>query len=211
LNNTRLRGLYVITDRDLFQSLGKHITEPVAQAIEGGARIVQYRNKLSSTASRRQEALALRDLCRQHNTLLIINDDATLARDIDADGVHIGQADTPLADARKILGDEKIIGVTCNNKIELAQVAQAGGADYVAFGRFFPSRTKPVAPPATIDVLSMAREELSIPIAAIGGITTANAQMLINHGADMLAVSYSVFGAGDIVMAARQLSMLFDS
>lgn len=208
-NSSRLRGLYAITDRELFQSLGKDITEIVTQAIEGGARIIQYRNKISSTAQRIREAQALLCLCREHNVTMIINDDVNLAREIDADGVHIGQQDMPLTEARNKLGKEKIIGVTCHNKIELAIVAQAGGADYVAFGRFYPSMTKPAATPATLDVLSSARKQLPIPIAAIGGINTTNARVLINSGADMLAVSHSVFGSDDIMASARQLSSFF--
>jgi thiamine-phosphate pyrophosphorylase len=207
---SRLQGLYVITDRELFLSLEKDISELVKQAILGGARIVQYRNKISSTATRSEEARELLTLCRKHNVTLLINDDVELARDIDADGVHIGQSDMPLAEARSKLGKGKIIGVTCHNRLELAQSAQTAGADYVAFGRFFPSKTKPLAPPASVNILQQAKEQLSIPVVAIGGITTSNAQILINHGADMLAVSHSVFGASDIIASAKQLGRLFD-
>jgi len=209
-NTSRLRGLYVITDRELFLTLEKNISELVRQAIQGGARIVQYRNKISSTATRSEEARELLNLCRKHNVTLLINDDVDLARDIDADGVHIGQSDMPLTEARNKLGKDKIIGVTCHNRLELAQSAQTADADYVAFGRFFPSKTKPSAPPASVNILQQAKELLSIPIVAIGGITTANAQILINHGADMLAVSHSVFGASDVIASAKQLSRLFD-
>ena len=208
---SRLQGLYVITDRELFLSLEKDISELVNLAIQGGARIVQYRNKISSTAMRSEEAHKLLTLCRKRNVTLLINDDVDLAIEIDADGVHIGQSDMPVSEARNILGKDKIIGVTCHNKLELAQAAQEAGADYVAFGRFFPSKTKPSAPPATVNILQQAKELLSIPVVAIGGITAASAQVLIDHGADMLAVSHSVFAANDIIAGTQQLSRLFEA
>ena len=207
--NPRLRGLYVITDQDLFLNLQTDICTPVREAIRGGARLVQYRNKTTDVETKYAEALALRALCEEHAVTLLINDDVELAKRVDAHGVHIGQTDMRCEQAREILGENKIIGVTCHNDIALAQQAQHAGADYVAFGRFFPSRTKPSATPATFEILQLAKTSLSIPVAAIGGITPENAHTLVAQGAEMLAVSHSVFAASDISTSAKQISELF--
>lgn len=205
----RLHGLYVITDHALSQQRHLPLLDMVEAAIRGGARIVQYRNKTSSTAERQREAQALADLCQAQEVLFLINDDVPLALAVGADGVHIGQSDTALAQARELLGEQRIIGVTCHNRIDLALAAQHVGADYVAFGRFFASVSKPEAPPASLVTLQQARVQLTIPIAAIGGITPANAPALLAHGADMLAVIHGVFGAQDIAAAAGEYARLF--
>ena len=205
----RLQGLYVITDWELAQQTARSTEAMVEQAIAGGARIIQYRNKHALPAVQLQEAKNLVQLCREHNVTFIINDDVDLALRVDADGVHLGQTDTPLASARQQLGIEKIIGITCHNDLTIAQAAQAGGADYVAFGRFFPSHSKPGASAATLDTLMLAKQHLSIPVCAIGGISQTNAPLLIEHGVDMLAVIHAVLATRDIEQAARQFVKLF--
>lgn len=204
-----LKGLYAITDHNLCLERSISIEPLVERAITGGAKIIQYRNKQSPRTERLQEARQLVELCRKHHAILLINDDVDLAVEVDADGVHLGQTDTSLAEARKRLGEDKIIGITCHNDLDLAREAQRGGADYVAFGRFFPSKSKPSAPPATISVLEKAHLELSIPVCAIGGITLDNASQLIEKGADMLAVVNDIFAAEDVARAAREFSKLF--
>ncbi len=206
---SRLHGLYVITDQDLFANLQRSIDELVLDAIRGGAQIVQYRNKSTNSNKKYDEASALLALCEAHDVTLLVNDDVELAKQVGAHGVHIGQSDMGCEEAREILGQDKIIGVTCHDKIALAQAAQQAGANYVAFGRFFPSKTKPSAPPATVDILQQAKALLSIPVVAIGGITPANAHSLVDHGADMLAVSHSVFAASNISASAQQITELF--
>jgi len=141
--------------------------------------------------------------------LFLINDDVSLALAVNADGVHLGQRDADISQARTLLGEHRIIGITCHDQLPLALAAQAAGANYVAFGRFFPSLTKPEAPPASLSILQQARAQLRIPIAAIGGITPDNAPSLLAHGADMLAVIHGVFGAGDIAAAAGEYARLF--
>jgi thiamine-phosphate pyrophosphorylase len=205
----RLHGLYVITDHTLSVQRNLPLVRMVEAAIRGGARIVQYRNKISSASERQREAQALADLCKAQGVLFLINDDVQLALRVNADGLHIGQTDTMLSHARELLGMDRIIGVTCHNRIDLARTAQQAGADYVAFGRFFPSVTKPEATPADLSILQQARAELTIPIAAIGGITPANAPALLAAGADMLAVIHGVFGAADITAAAGEYARLF--
>ncbi|MEZ5454084.1 MAG: thiamine phosphate synthase [Thiothrix sp.] len=193
-----MHGLYVITDG----SIGNELLDKVEQALHGGATIVQYRDKSIDAARREQEAHALQALCRQHNTLFIINDDVELAKAVQADGVHVGKDDAALATARDYLGKSAIIGVSCYNRLELALQAAQQGADYIAFGSFFPSPTKPHAPRATLELLREARSQLAIPICAIGGITLENAPDLLANGADMLAVITDIFKNPDITRQA---------
>ena len=206
MRNKQLHGLYVITDPQLCED---NLLEKVAQALIGGAQIVQYRNKLASAQQRLDEAMALNQLCQKHQRLFIVNDDVALAQQVDADGVHIGQRDTSLQQAREVLGSEKIIGVSCNNQLQWAIEAQQAGADYIAFGRFFNSQTKPQAPQAEIDLLKQAKAQLDIPVVAIGGITPDTASTLLKAGADMLAVINAVFAQSDITEAARQFQQQF--
>lgn len=201
------RGLYAITDASL---AGDALAEQVEAAIAGGARVIQYRDKGDDARRREAEARALLAVCKRHGVPLLINDDLTLAARIGAQGVHIGRDDGTLADARARLGTDAIIGVSCYNRLELAQEAAAEGADYVAFGRFFPSATKPGAVQASSEVLIAARRELSCPLVAIGGITAENGRPLIEAGADMLAVIRGVFAAPDITAAARRIAQLFN-
>jgi len=206
MNNTHLKGLYIISDDSLS---GASLLDHVQQALAGGARLVQYRNKGDSNVVREHTARALLEICREQRVPLLINDDVELARKIGADGVHLGQSDTRLVEARQQLGTGAIIGVTCHASIELAAQAQENGASYVAFGRFFPSKTKPDAPPANPELLADAKQQLSIPICAIGGITPNNATPLIDAGADLIAVIHGVFGQPDIEKAAKCYKNLF--
>lgn len=206
-SSEQLHGLYVITDPELCKD---NLLLQAEQALRGGAKILQYRNKRASEQQKREEATALQQLCQQYQCLFIINDDVDLAKTVNADGVHIGQSDAALLHARQVLGPDKIIGVSCNNQLEWALTAQQHGADYIAFGRFFASSTKPVAPPAAITLLKEGRARLQIPIVAIGGITQENASELIEAGADMIAVIHGVFGQPDPQQAAAHLQALFD-
>jgi len=160
--NERLRGLYVITDHALSQQRHLPVETMVDAAIRGGARIVQYRNKTSAPERRLREAQAIAALCRDANILFLVNDDIELALAAKADGVHLGQSDAQLTLARSLLGSTRIIGVTCHDQISLALAAQDAGADYVAFGRFYPSLSKPEAPPASLAILRQAHERLRI-------------------------------------------------
>ncbi len=205
--NRTLRGLYVITDRNL---MGDDLLALAEQAIAGGAHLLQYRDKSTDTCRREREALALAQLCEQHKVRFIINDDPALALKVGADGVHLGQSDGNIASIRQTLGRDKIIGVTCHASLEKALAAEQAGADYVAFGRFFPSQTKPDAPAAEINILRQARHQLTIPVVAIGGINAENGSALVAAGADMLAVIHGIFGATDIRQAAATLAYMFD-
>jgi len=171
--------------------------------------MIQYRDKSNNAPRRLKEAQALWHLCHQFKIPLLINDDLDLAARCGADGVHLGAEDAPLTEARRKLGESAIIGVSCYNRLERALAAEAAGADYVAFGRFFPSGSKPQAVQAHPDLLRLARRRLRIPIVAIGGITPENGGPLVEAGADMLAVIQGVFRATDIRAAAARFARLF--
>jgi thiamine-phosphate pyrophosphorylase len=178
-------------------------------AIDGGARLIQYRNKNGDPGTRLREANALLSVCHAAEVPLIVNDDLDLAQQIGADGVHLGRDDADPLLARSTLGARAIIGVSCYNCIEAGVHAARIGADYAAFGRFFPSATKPLAAQATLDLLRQARRLISIPIVAIGGITPENGGALISAGADMLAAVDAVFGLTDVRNAAAAIDKLF--
>ena len=201
------RGLYAITDTALLAD--SVLVERVWQAIRGGATVIQYRDKQLPDESRRHQADALAALCSSHGVPLIINDDVALAAAVGAAGVHLGENDADLQAARRQLGTDAIIGVSCYNRLELALQAAASGADYVAFGRFFPSSTKPGAVQALPALLTEARQVLDIPVVAIGGITPENGRALVSAGAGLLAVIHGVFGQQDIEASARRYSALF--
>ncbi|ALP54209.1 thiamine-phosphate synthase [Candidatus Tenderia electrophaga] len=204
-----LAGLYAITDTTLLP--GDALYPGVAAAIAGGARLIQYRDKGADRPRRLATATALLHLCRTHNIPLIINDDVVLASEIGADGVHLGRDDGDVEQARATLGPDAIIGVSCYNEWPRAEAARDAGADYVAFGAFFASATKPHAMPAHATLLKRARQALGLPVAAIGGITPANGAPLVAAGADMLAVIQGIFARPDIRRAAGDYARLFDS
>jgi thiamine-phosphate pyrophosphorylase len=203
--NGPIKGLYAITpdEADTVELLRK-----VRLALSGGARVLQYRNKAAGAVLRLEQARALRELTHEFSVPLIINDDAMLARQVDADGVHLGGQDGSVAAARAVLRGGKLIGVSCYNRMALAYEAVRQGADYVAFGSFFVSAIKPGAVTASPDLLRQARREISLPLVAIGGITVQNCTQLLEAGADALAVISAVFGAADIQDAARQFANL---
>ena len=206
-NPTRIHGLYAITP-DMTDTA--ELVRRARLAMRGGARVLQYRNKSADVALRLAQALALKQVAGELGVTFIINDDVRLALQVDADGVHLGAADGSVAAARALLGAEKIIGVSCYNRISAARQAVVAGADYVAFGAFFASLVKPDAVTADVGLLHQARAELSLPLVAIGGITAQNAAPLIGAGADAVAVISALWGAQDIQAAARGFSMLFD-
>jgi len=209
MNRTGLWGLYAITDNELTPP--DRILEQVEQALAGGVRMLQYRNKGGDLQFRKMQAESLLTLCRKAQVPLIINDDVDLALTIGADGVHLGREDPQLTTSRHRLGPKAIIGISCYNNFDLALDAERSGANYVAFGRFFTSTTKPHAVSANPDLLRRARSELKIPTVAIGGITPENGGALVTAGADMLAVIQGVFGQPSIGGACIQFNRLFDT
>jgi thiamine-phosphate pyrophosphorylase len=203
---TRLEsGLYAITNgpRD-------DLLTVVRAALQGGAAMLQYRDKTRNASRRLCEASALAQLCKAFRVPLIINDDVELALASGADGVHLGQGDPAIADARAVLGPDAILGVSCYDSLPRARAAADAGADYLAFGAFFSSPTKPHARHATPELLREAKA-FGLPMVAIGGITSDNGGPLIAAGADYLAVISALFGTGDVQAAAQRFAALFES
>ena len=203
-----LCGLYAITDTKLTPA--RSIVQKVESALKGGAQLIQYRDKINPFDQKEIIALKLQGLCKQYRRKLIINDDLKLAHAINADGVHLGQEDASIDEARKLLGSNAIIGATCHDSLSLAHKAVAEGASYVAFGRFYCSTTKPGAPSCSIEFLKEARQSINIPIVAIGGITLKNAPAIIAEGADMIAMVHGVFGTENIEQQSQELGRLFN-
>ena len=201
----RIRGLYAITP-DLDDTA--HLCTLIEASLDGGAALVQYRNKNADAELRAAQAGQLLALCRRHGVPLIINDHADLCLALGADGVHLGRDDGDIASVRAMLGD-KLLGVSCYASFEQAQSAQAQGADYVAFGSCFGSNTKPDAVRAPLTLFTRATRELTVPVIAIGGITADNARLALDAGADSIAVIDALFGAANVQQAATRFSTLF--
>ena len=199
-------GLYAITPDSLDSSA---LYSKVEQALQGGIALLQYRDKTNSAEERLERANTLHTLCLGYGVPLIINDDSTLALACKAEGVHLGQSDGSVQNARELLGEHAIVGVTCHHNVSLAITAQEQGADYVAFGRFFNSGTKPGTPLANIDTLNNAKKNINLPIVAIGGIMRSNASPIIEAGANFVAVVEGVFAKPDTRQACQTFSKLF--
>jgi thiamine-phosphate pyrophosphorylase len=204
----RLRGLYAVTPDEPHTA---RLCAMVDAAIEGGATAVQYRNKAAAQPLRREQARSLAQLCRRRGALFIVNDDAGLASDVNADGVHIGEDDGAIAHARSLLADDRIVGVSCYDDLSRARALAREGADYIAFGSFFPSRVKPGARRADVSLVRAAKS-LGVPVVGIGGITSGNAPVLVDAGIDAVAVISYVFShddLADVTMAASRIAACF--
>ncbi|MHB1358597.1 MAG: thiamine phosphate synthase [Rhodocyclaceae bacterium] len=204
-----LAGLYALTPDD---NLLPRLSALVESALQGGVKWVQYRNKTAPAPLRRTQAIELLRICRAHGAQLIINDDVWLAVEIGADGAHLGKSDMPgggLTTARDALGAKRILGVSCYNDLDRAAAAVAAGADYIAVGSVFASATKPGAARVSLDSLAEAKQRFTVPVVAIGGITTQNAPQVLVAGADMVAVMSDLFNAMDIKSQAEKFRKLF--
>lgn len=204
MRSTPLTGLYILTDSRLHAH--REWPERVELAILGGADVIQLRDKHLSDDALMPTALLIQRICADYGVTFIINDRITMAKKIQADGVHIGQHDQSLREARQYLGNHFLIGVSCYKHLFSAIRAQSLGADYVAFGSVFSSNTKQGAPQCPLSVISRARELLDIPICAIGGITANNSRYALKAGATLVAATHSVFNARDPMTAANKLN-----
>jgi thiamine-phosphate pyrophosphorylase len=204
--NKQVSGLYAVTPEltDSSELVGK-----VNAALRGGARVIQYRSKSTEDSLRRSQAGEIARLCRTWDALFIVNDSVELAREVDADGVHLGRNDGDVGAARAVLGPGKLVGVSCYNEMVRARAAVSQGADYVAFGSFFRSATKPMASGAGTELLRFAASEIALPVVAIGGINVDNAVELIAAGADAVAVVSALFDVPDVEAQARRFARLF--
>ena len=203
----KIAGLYAITPDSVDTDL---LCQMVEASILGGARVVQYRNKVADHKLRIKQAIALLKVCKKHQIPLIINDHVKLCLAIDADGVHIGGDDGDIAAIKSRIGEDKILGVSCYGEFARAEAAEKAGADYVAFGACFPSSTKPNAPRADLDLFTQAKK-LNLPSVAIGGITLENAASVVEAGANAIAVIGELFKQepDKIRATAQQFSSIF--
>jgi thiamine-phosphate pyrophosphorylase len=201
-----MNGLYLVTpdwdDTDKMLA----VTE---QALLGGAALVQYRHKTADAAQRKAQASALLALCRRYQRPLVINDFVELCLELDADGVHVGGTDASVAQVRAALGPDKIVGASCYGSLQLARDAHQGGASYVAFGGFYPSRVKKYEVSTQAAIVAESKAEIPLPAVVIGGMTAANSAPLVAQGADMVAAISSVYLADDPQAAAREFVALF--
>jgi thiamine-phosphate diphosphorylase len=204
--NQQVRGLYVIIDPAACR--GRDPIEVARLALEGGARVLQWRDKLRDKGDQLAEARAIAAECRRAGAICIINDDVDIAVVSGAHGVHLGQHDLPVAAARHVMPNA-IVGVSTNNAAE-AHRAQVDGADYVAVGAIFPTSTKDVTRPADLDRLREVKAAVRVPVVAIGGINASNIAQVVAAGADAAAVISAVCGADDPRAAAVELSAAFD-
>lgn len=201
-----IEGLYAITPETPDT---EGLLSRMRQALLGGTRVVQYRAKKLPAKVQEAQARELRRLCRAFSAAFIVNDSIELALKVDADGVHLGKDDLSIREARKRLGQRALLGISCYDRLDSALAAAREGADYVAFGSFFPSTTKPNAVRAPISLIQDAKRLLAPPVVAIGGITLDNAAQLTRVGADAVAVLSALFDAPDIEACARGFSQLF--
>jgi len=201
-------GLYLVTPERLS---GIPLLAAVDDALEAGARWLQYRDKTGDAVMRRATAVALAKLCRQHDAQLVINDDLELALAIDGAGLHLGRDDGDLAAARKQLGPDRVLGASCYGDLQRGRDALAAGASYIAFGAMYASASKPQAPAIGTAVLGEARAAGLGPRVAIGGITLERAADTLSVGADALAVIGDIFDAPDIRQRVRGWRTLLDS
>jgi len=199
LNRVRF-PIYLITDR-VISGLSHALIGRLA--IKNGIRIIQLREKLMSKKELHHEALALRSLTRRHRAIFIVNDYIDIALSADADGVHLGQEDMPLEEARKIMGKKKIIGISTHS-LKQALAAEKGGADYIGFGPVFNTSSKDAGSPKGLKALKELRNHIKIPIVAIGGITSENVLSVLEAGADTVAVMSAVL-KGDIKKNTKKL------
>lgn len=200
------KGIYAITD--CANTTEQELLEKSENILKTGIALFQYRNKEFDQHKKKRLAQALQSLCHQYNVPFIVNDDISLAKAIAADGVHLGKDDGDMHLAREILGT-KIIGVSCYNDINRAITAEQEDADYIAFGAFFSSITKPDAKKTEIALVKQAKSQLSIPVVAIGGITPENAKPLIDANIDYLAVISGLYSASDTIKATQNYNNLF--
>ena len=204
---TKLRGLYAITDSHLIPRA--RFVETVEAAVRGGAMLVQLREKDAPREEIVQLGRAILEVTRRYGALLIVNDHPSVAKDIGADGAHVGREDPSVTEARALLGPGVIIGASCYGEATLAVAAEREGADYVAFGTPFPSPAKMKRTDIALSIFQEAKQRVRVPVLAIGGSTRANAGQILAAGADGIAVVSGVFGAPDVEAAARALAGLF--
>lgn len=206
MDQNALKGVYAITDDILTPP--DTILEKVSEALHGGVKIIQLRDKKSNDIGLIEVCSEIRSLCKSHNALFIINDRVELTKKIRADGVHVGFHNLSVPETRAILGKDFIIGVSCYGDIRRAKKVEKEGADYAAFGAFFSSPTKPEANVISMDIIKQAKSQLKIPVCVIGGIKKENIKQLIPYNPDMYAMVSSIFEGDSVYSNAKQISSM---
>lgn len=201
-----MKGLYIVTPD--WDDTEKMVAATEA-ALKGGVTLVQYRHKTATPELRKEQASRLLALCRQYDRPFIINDFVELCLELDADGIHVGGTDAPVAEVRKMIGPDKILGASCYGSMELAHSAHQAGASYVAFGGFYPSRVKKYDVTTPVDIITRAKQQLPVPVVVIGGMTQENSVPLIEAGTDMVAAISSVYMTDDPQASAKAFADLF--
>mgnify|MGYP001453118867 CR=1 FL=1 len=201
--NSPIEGVYLVTDE------GDNLVARVRRAITGGVAALQFRHKGDDRSEKARLGAELRQICLESNIPFIVNDDLSLALELDADGLHLGQGDGDPAEARHFLGPHRLLGISTHN-LEEALAAQEIGANYIGFGAMFLSRSKDIEQLAGPAGLAIIREKINIPIVAIGGINRNNAHKVIDSGADAIGVISAVLDSRDPTVASRELSLLFN-
>ena len=203
-----MKGLYIVTPNWDDTEKMVDITE---KALQGGAAIVQYRNKDASPELRREQAAAVQAVCKKYGAPFIINDHVDLCLELDADGIHVGENDAAVAAVREQVGPDKIVGSSCYGEMDRVRAAHEAGASYIALGGFYPSRVKEYPVTTELDIVKQMKEEFpDMPSCAIGGITLENAKPLVERGVDMICVISSVYFQDDPEAAAHELAELYD-
>lgn len=196
-------GLYLITSQEL--SRGRTTLEVVQEAVAAGVQVVQLREKTFSSRELVEIGLAIREITRQHGVHFIVNDRVDVALAVEADGVHLGQQDIPVKYARQIMGSQKIIGISATTLAEALEARKAG-ADYLGVGPIFTTQSKPDAAAALgLEGLKQIREAVDLPLVAVGGINRANADTILEHGADCISVISAITAADNVYRATREL------
>lgn len=206
MENNKLKGLYVIIDKEACGE--RSVVEVTRAVLEGGARVIQLRDKISPSEAQIPPARQIKQLCQNYGALFIVNDHADVAKRAEADGVHLGQTDTHLHRAREILGKNRLIGLSTHS-IEQAKEADLLSPDYIAFGPIFETTSKKNSDPATgLEALQRVCEMVTCPVAAIGGIQLKHVPEIINAGAEMVCVIAAVLKQGDVKQAAQNFTDL---
>ncbi len=206
MDENNLKGIYAITDDILTPPVT--IIEKVSEALLGGVKLIQLRDKITNDNGLINICHEIRSLCDLHDALFIINDRVELTKKVRADGVHVGLHNLSVPETRAKLGKDYIIGVSCYGDIQRATKAEKEGADYVAFGAFFPSPTKPEADIISMDIIKQAKSKLKIPVCVIGGIKKENIKQLIPYNPDMYAMVSAIFEGDSVYNNARIINSL---
>lgn len=200
-------GIYGITGDNFAH--GRSNLECVKAMIEGGIKIIQYRDKTKSIKEKTKEAREIRELCKKHGVIFIVNDHVDIALLVDADGVHIGQDDMSPADVRKLIGNDKIIGLSTHSEEQGMKAFLDPDVDYIGVGPIFPTTTKDTAP-VGLEYLEYAVKNLHLPFTAIGGIKEHNIHEIISRGAKNICLVSDIVGASDIAEKVKYLQSLMN-